>query len=425
MEAIVEASSSVGFDTGVNSVVHTVKCGVPQIDNLETLCSGTDNDDIIEQIKAWVNLNPDTEHIYKFEIQKGTSTYNNPDDMSGAGSWFKNCLRSLQSNESMNCVVAGSYALWTLAEMIFHCRDVGWKANDIDIFLLGRAQHARRGSGDKGGLLDIVHTTDKTPVEVITNFDIPCCRVAFDMNYTFYVSIHALYSIFTKKVMLPEYLKTSDGFMRVLDRYQLDVPSKIGTSGSRVIVDYHKRLIARMDERIKKYQSRGFSFQWYSTDYILPWIKQRFAYVDFDLMKEPPKKEKNLLEEKIAQKWNVIHAVESIIKQDPSNKQLYTQALKKHHLELTKLLQSQQKPVPLNKAVDVVRCDGYYKTVDNGFILRSQDHAVVGIEVNGRIRELTFEEMQKAISLGFNIATYITSVSNKGKEEEDVVHTCP
>lgn len=40
-----------------------------------------------------------------------------------------------------------------------------------------------------------------------------------------------------------------------------------------------------MQERIIKYQSRGFSIQWYETDYVLPWIKQRFAYVNFDMVK--------------------------------------------------------------------------------------------------------------------------------------------
>ena len=220
--------------------------------------------------------NPNTEHIYKFEWD---CSYADLTDTSNSMGWIKNCMRSKENGESMDCVIAGSYALWTLTT-----GTKSWKANDIDLFLLNRAQHARHNP--RSGLLDIVHTTDKTPEEVITNFDLPCCRVAFDMNYTYYISIHALTALYTGKIYLPKYLKTYESFRQILKEYELEFPSKLNQSS---VEFYHDFLIRRMSERIAKYQSRGFSFQWYETDHILPWIKQRFAYVNFDMMRPYPK----------------------------------------------------------------------------------------------------------------------------------------
>lgn len=274
----VETSSNVDY----SSSVHTVKCGlqIPQINSLSDICKFSKNpnkDNLLDLIVAYATINPNEEHIYKLELTKTQNGSGAPN----ASSWLNNCFKSLADGENMNCVVAGSYALWTLTKMFNGHTDPGWKPSDIDMFIMNRDKNSRHSPAE--GLLDIVHSTDKTPEEVITNFDIPCCRVAFDMNYTFYVSIHALYSIITKKIKLPLYLKEGMTFENVLNKYETDHP-KITNVG--IIKDYHTKLITRMRERIKKYQSRGFSFQWYTTDYILPWIKQRFTYIDFDMEKD-------------------------------------------------------------------------------------------------------------------------------------------
>lgn len=282
-----------------SSSVYTVKCGVPPIKHLWQFCQNSyypQREQLIDQITAWCIMNPDKEHIYKIELSHDVVDSGNTQLGPNHGSWLTNCAKSLQDGETMNCVVAGSYALWTLEKMFNNYKTPSWKANDIDMFIMNRKKNARHSPS--GGLLDIVHTTDKTPEEVVSNFDLPCCRVAFDMNYTFYVSIHVIYALITKKIKLPLYLKESDSFKKVLKRYETnnDVISK------PTIETYHNMLVSRMGERIKKYQSRGFSFQWYETDYILPWIKQRFSYVDFEAPKEPlyvppPKKEDEIPEE--------------------------------------------------------------------------------------------------------------------------------
>lgn len=323
-----EASSNVEL----GSTPYTVTCGVPQINCLDDIWHyNQTGDKILEQVVGWVTLNPDTEHIYRFEMKPLVL----PDDdrSISANSWLKNCIRSLQSNEQMDCIIAGSYALWTLTYMMYGYKNPGWKANDIDMFLLNRAQHARHSPS--GGLLDIVHTTDKTPEEVITNFDLPCCRVAFSPHtYTFYVSIHALYSIVTQKVLLPRYLKKDISFRQVLGSFEMDLPSNRSVT---IVKMYHDKLIQRMAERVQKYQSRGFSFQWYNTDYILPWIKQRFCYVDFDTTKDPfpkPLVMDTKITDLIRQKERILKLVKRLALEDPS----YERAVKIHSKELEAMI---------------------------------------------------------------------------------------
>ncbi len=265
-----ETTSNVEY----SSSVHTVKCGVPEIKHLWDFCQisyDPKREQRCDQVTAWCITNPDKEHIYKIELKH--KSFKDDKSRTNQYSWLENCTKSLQEGETMNCVVAGSYSLWTLEKMFRG--NPNWKPNDIDMFIMNRAKNARHSPSD--GLLDIVHTKDKTPEEVISNFDLPCCRVAFDMNYTFYVSIHAIYSLISKKIKLPRYLKEKKTFKEVLKKYDLDNEIR----SKSMIETYHNMLVTRMIERIKKYQSRGFSFQWYDTDYILPWIKQRFSYVDF------------------------------------------------------------------------------------------------------------------------------------------------
>lgn len=334
-----EASSNVG-----RLDMHTVKCGVPlseedkywvpknvpEIKNLNSINpyqGGKERYHLISQIEEWVKYNPDTEHIYTFHLGKMEDRPNCPN----ASSWLKNCIKSLSDNEQMGCVVAGSYALWTL-EVFIKGYQSKWKPSDVDLFVLNREKHARHSPA--GGMLDIVHTTDKTPVDVITNFDLPCCRVAFDMNYTFYVSIHALYSVLKGKVMVPRYLKTGVSFKAVLRKYHVDIPDD--ENKRNFVVGYYDRMADRMTERIMKYQSRGYSFQWYDTDYVLPWIRQRFAYVDFDLVKEinNDRDWDQVKYEEEAQKLNnIISTVTNFIDIDP----IYRTALDKHKSNLIRL----------------------------------------------------------------------------------------
>lgn len=320
-----EASSNVGIGP-IDRTSHTVTCGVPQINCLYDIWhyDHARRDKLLEQVADWVTLYPDTEHIYKFEMNQDMDT----SSMEAGNSWLRNCIRSLETKEQMDLIIAGSYALWTLSYMMNGWKNPGWKANDIDIFLLDRTQHARHSPA--GGLLDIVHTMDKTPEEVITNFDLPCCRVAFSPhNYTFYISIHALYSLATRKVRLPRYLKDDTSFRRILRKFEKEIPSN---RSANIVNTYHEKLIVRMSERIKKYQSRGFSFKWYDTEYILPWIRQRFCYVNFDLMKDPFPEPilTDRLNEEIERKKRILQLVKRLAVEDPT----YEKAVRIHTEEL-------------------------------------------------------------------------------------------
>lgn len=259
-------------DGSVNDT--TTKCGVPEILGLTQIVRAEWNEpreDIISKIATYSRDHPETEHIYVFTLDKCS---NISTDDSDNNSWLKNCLRGLQRGEQPEIVVAGSHALWILTRMLHSPFMPNWRSNDIDLFVLNQQQHGRFNLGG----LDLVHTKDQTPEEVLMNFDNPCCRVAFDVNYTFYVSIHALTAILTKKVYLPSYLKEKKSFIRKLKEYETNIPSNYDKMSVNI---YYEKLVDRFSERIRKYQSRGFSFQWYATDYVLPWIKTRFHYVEF------------------------------------------------------------------------------------------------------------------------------------------------
>ena len=314
MENNTEALSNAGY-TSVNIVNYGNPPRIKSLDDITSYSQNPYKENTINAIIVWAESNPDREHIYTFKLNTDINLGIDP-NVPNRNSWTKNCVRSLKNNTQIDCVIAGSYALWTLTKII-KGNNVGWKSNDVDMFLLGQEQHARHAPS--AGLLDIVHTKDKTPAEVITNFDIPCCRVAFDMNYTFYVSIHALYSIFTKKIKLPAYLKDEFKFKKVLNEFQLDYPDNLTVP---IIDTYHNMLITRMDGRIKKYQSRGFSFQWYDTKYILPWIKERFHYVDFSLADIPDR-----VDEDIEKQLKIIDLVKQLTEVDPD---AYIPALEKH-----------------------------------------------------------------------------------------------
>ena len=252
----------------------TTECSLPEISDLTEITQNWKPDEgLVSLIIDYSRRYPEKEHIYVFKLNKGAD-HLDINDTSSTGSWLKNCLRNVKKGNDNKFVVAGSHALWVLARNLHSSFDSKWKPGDIDLFLLDQEQHSRCNLGG----MDLIQTKDKTPQEVLENFDLPCCRVGFDSNYTFYASIHALAAIFSKKVYLPLYLKQRLSFVNKLKEFEENVPPEYERCH---INSYYQRLVDRFVERIRKYQSRGFSFQWYETDYVLPWIKTRFHYIDF------------------------------------------------------------------------------------------------------------------------------------------------
>jgi hypothetical protein len=193
--------------------------------------------------------------------------------------------------------IAGSSALWRL-HGILNGKSPNWKPKDTDIFLLGSSSDNRFYKTDYN--LDIVHSTSKTCQDLILAFDLPCCRVAYDFNFTFYVSIQTLAAIFSGKMYLPKYFETELQFKQILDKHS--TIKKDWEKNTFIPNFYYNKLAKRLQERIKKYRSRGYAPKYYDTEYILPWIKERFKYSEkkFETQKQqkinikqsPPRKRK-------------------------------------------------------------------------------------------------------------------------------------
>src|SRR5665648_668679 len=112
MEAIIEIAET-SSNVELVETPHTVTCGVPEIKSLDDIMYWEIDDhnkvyEIRQQIIAYTTTNPDEEHIYKLELGINMDL----NDTSAGNSWMKNCMKSLEAGETMNSVVAGSYALW-------------------------------------------------------------------------------------------------------------------------------------------------------------------------------------------------------------------------------------------------------------------------------------------------------------------------
>jgi hypothetical protein len=116
--------------------------------------------------------------------------------------------------------------------------------------------------------VDLVHTKAKSVEELLLNFDLPCCRAAFNSKNDYWISAQCLYALFTGKYPLPAYVKDEAVFTTLLTKHRNGDPMKLS----------EKHLFTRMQERITKYEKRGFNPTWISTDTVLPWIQNRFHY---------------------------------------------------------------------------------------------------------------------------------------------------
>lgn len=158
-------------------------------------------------------------------------------------------------------VIAGSAAVHAIAQAFSH---VSWKNSDTDIFFLQSPKHFRFQNGNT----DIVYNPAKTVEELLSNFDLPCCRAGFHPLIGTWVSIQCLTSIMEGIYYLPNYTRSFRSFCEMIRLYR---------KADR-LADQEKFLFNRFHQRIKKYRERGFSPVWVETDVVLPWIKNRFHY---------------------------------------------------------------------------------------------------------------------------------------------------
>jgi len=151
-----------------------------------------------------------------------------------------------------------------LKELPDKLNTVSIKSNDIDIFFLGSEIPHRMYMGTT----DIVHTKCKTVEDLLLNFDLPCCRAAFNSRHDFWISAQCLYSLLTGTYPVPTYVQNKDKFIDLL---------KVHRNGDPMHVN-EESLFERIQSRIAKYEERGFKVNWIETNEVLPWIKNRFHY---------------------------------------------------------------------------------------------------------------------------------------------------
>lgn len=71
---------------------------------------------------------------------------------------------------------------------------------DIDIFVINSSMNQRNIADG----VDIIHTVSTSVEELLLNFDLPCCRAAYNST-GFWVSAQCLVALFTGEYFLPEY----------------------------------------------------------------------------------------------------------------------------------------------------------------------------------------------------------------------------
>lgn len=223
-------------------------------------CSDLQSPEKRQEISQWCQKNPLDDYIYSFPCPDFDFSPDRPNSRRNAVS-------------PNDWVVAGSAALFKFVRnFMFGVEHLLSKSlsepNDTDIFLLGSSGPHRCPIGK----VDIVHAPEKTVEELLLNFDLPCCRVATNSHFDYWISIHCLNAIFTGKYYLPSYCNNVDNFTNKLRQHR---------DQGTILPSAESTLFTRLQERIRKYDTRGFSVVWTDTDKILDWVKQRFHYAEW------------------------------------------------------------------------------------------------------------------------------------------------
>ena len=140
--------------------------------------------------------------------------------------------------------IAGSAALRCLANLLG--QETNWVSNDIDCFIPKMNKNHRHLVNELN--LDVVWRNESNIVGVLLDFDLPCCRVAYDPgNLNFYVSYQALLALITGYYYLPEYLRSADELL-----------NKLALNRDKHVKNW-RLLFQRFEMRCQKYQNRGFT----------------------------------------------------------------------------------------------------------------------------------------------------------------------
>lgn len=139
-----------------------------------------------------------------------------------------------------------------------------FEPGDVDIFFLDSPfPHRLRLHGH-----DFVMTKAKTVEELLLNFDLPCCRAAYNVKRDYWVSAQCLYSMMMGRYPMPTYTTSLTLFTKMIVEHR----------NGNTLGKTEDFLFKRLEERTTKYKDRGFTPYYFETNQVLDWIKNRFHY---------------------------------------------------------------------------------------------------------------------------------------------------
>jgi hypothetical protein len=152
---------------------------------------------------------------------------------------------------------------------------------DTDIFHLKNNFIGRK----KVGNVDHVYVEDQSPSELIYKFDIPCCRVAYDINGNIWITAQCINSIFNGVYYMPNYTKDITKFKDIITanfKVYKHFSRYLPTKDVHKINDAISANFRKLNERIEKYRLRGYNAVYIETQKPILWFFARLDYVLID-----------------------------------------------------------------------------------------------------------------------------------------------
>lgn len=176
--------------------------------------------------------------------------------------------RLLNTEDFEGVWMAGSKSLESFIKLLNHYLTTkvkyDIKANDTDIFFLNSDKDYRMQFED----VDIIKSTKKDVVELITSFDLAPCQIAINCKNEVVLTAHCLYAILTGKYYLHTkinqlYICGATGGSMAPEHIVKDtlkfIEGKLGDEVSTLPSSTLKNKIKKIQFRIMKYVSRGFT----------------------------------------------------------------------------------------------------------------------------------------------------------------------
>ena len=225
---------------------------------IENFPKPTKFNDIIlmaDQIIETVELYPTFDYVFKITDRKEPESNDYP-LFCFAGSKIVSSVARLLRRNYFSLLKSGM----KISNLNIVCE---FKEIDTDVFFLGSKTTHRLYIDN----VDIVHVETDKIEDLLLDFDLPCCRAASDQNDNYWISLQCIYSLLTGKYYMPEYISDSITFIDIITQQQPELNNKTATY-----------LFSRLQNRISKYEKRGFICYYFVTDNVLPWLKHRFLY---------------------------------------------------------------------------------------------------------------------------------------------------